>query len=223
MAVLELDDVTMEYSRDVRPFNAVDHVSLEIDEGEFVTVVGRSGSGKSTLLNIAAGVLRPTSGRVSICSRDLSGLGDRECSRLRNAHVGYVPQGHGLIQSLTVLENVLLPGTIGGGSASEERALELLDRMGVSELAGSLPRQLSGGEQRRVSIARALINGPKLVVADEPTSDLDSENARTVMGIMRSIRDEGAAVLLVTHESDSTGYGDRICRMDGGRLTPEGA
>ncbi len=170
-------------------------------------------------MNIAAGVLKPTSGHVFLDGNDISGLSDRECSDLRNRRIGYIPQGHGLLQNLTVLENVELPRHIGRSKdVTGPEPSELLERVGLSELSGSYPRKLSGGEQRRASIARALVNSPGLIIADEPTSDLDSDNSRNVMELLRSISDSGTAVLLVTHETDSMGYGDRILRMDGGRL-----
>ena len=170
-------------------------------------------------MNIAAGVLKPTSGHVFLDGNDISGLSDRECSDLRNRRIGYIPRGHGLLQNLTVLENVELPRHIGRSKdATGPEPSELLERVGLSELSGSYPRKPSGGEQRRASIVRALVNSPGLIIADEPTSDLDSDNSRNVMELLRSISDSGMAILLVTHETDSMGYGDRILRMDGGRL-----
>ncbi|MBW3080007.1 ABC transporter ATP-binding protein [Bifidobacterium saguinibicoloris] len=229
--LLHVEDLTKCFTRRGEPFDAVSHVSLVVDEGEFVAIVGRSGNGKSTLINMIAGLVRPTSGFAAIDGRDVSKLRDRELSVLRNRTLGFVTQGQTLLPNLTVLDNVVLPATMfpdgatgrSGGRDDEDavvgRALGLLRRLGVEDLAGCRPRELSGGEARRVSIARALMNGPRLLIADEPTGDLDQESTGIVMGLLRESADHGTAILMVTHDPDALKAVDRIHRMDAGRLS----
>ena len=182
--------------------------------------MGRSGSGKSTLLNVCAGLLEPTTGKVFLDDTDLYALEDKERSRLRNQAIGVIPQGQTGLRSLTVLENVLLPCEMYGITGQEEYAMELLERVGIADLAGTYPSELSGGEMRRLSIARALIRNPGVLLADEPTGDLDDENTHVVLGMLRRFADEGTAVLLVTHESDAEEYADEVYRMEKGILKP---
>jgi len=204
-----------------RTFDAVAPTTLELAPGELVACMGRSGSGKSTLLNLLSGLLEPTEGQVFLDGEDLYALGDAELSRLRNARFGVVPQGQTALHALTVVENVVLPqGLYRQQGSVEDRALELLARMGIDELADSYPSELSGGELRRMAIARALVLGPDVVFADEPTSDLDDESTALVLGMLREAADGGAAVFVVTHEADATSYADRVLRMDAGGLSP---
>ncbi|MDR3074863.1 MAG: ABC transporter ATP-binding protein [Candidatus Methanoplasma sp.] len=221
MAVIETAGLTKEYSRGIRPFDAVCDVSLSVGEKDFISIMGRSGSGKSTLLNLIAGILRPTSGSVSVKGKDISILSDRESSLIRNSEMGYVSQGHSLLGNLTVLENVMLPHTLFRANTTDanDHAMSLLESVGISELADHLPRSLSGGEQRRAAIARALMNSPSVLIADEPTSDLDSETSQQVMEQFQRINDSGTAILMVTHESDTADFGNRHFIMDAGRLT----
>lgn len=219
--VLEVKDLCKEYTRGGRPFYAVDHVSLTMDKGEFVSIIGRSGSGKSTLLNLIAGLLDPTAGEIRICGKSLTGMDDRALSALRNTALGYVPQGQTVLGNLTVLDNVRLPFYFGDRTGpSADRARELLEQVGIGHLAGSLPRELSGGELRRVSIARAMMCSHDLLVLDEPTGDLDPRTTEEIMTLLRGIAQSGTAVLMVTHELDTTGYGDRVLEMDSGKLSP---
>jgi putative ABC transport system ATP-binding protein len=229
--LLEITDLTKEYRRNGSghrsvPFAAVKEVSLSLDAGDFVSIVGRSGSGKTTLLNMAAGLLSPSAGAISIDGRSILSLSDRELSLLRNSRIGFVPQGQSLLANLSVFENVTLPAFLFDSNADEaeaigKRALELLGQVGIAPLAASYPRQLSGGELRRVSIARALINKPAILIADEPTGDLDAETTAGIMELFSRIAREGTAVLMVTHELDTLRYGDRVYRMDGGSLSIE--
>ena len=216
--LVEVEGATVVYRRGNEEFRAVDDVSLGLERGEFVTVMGRSGSGKTTLLNLIAGAQRPTSGRVTVDGRDVSSMSDRDSSRFRNERIGYVPQRHGLLPSLTVLENVLLSTQLYGRGKDPEEAQDLLDRLGIGGLSGAFPREMSGGEQRRASIARSLMNGPDLILADEPTSDLDRESARIVMGLLSRINESGMAVVVVTHEYDAAVYGRRLLYMESGRI-----
>ena len=200
-------------------FYALRDVSLEIAPGTLTEITGRSGSGKSTLLNLLSGLLEPTEGRVLLDGRDLYAMPDGERSRLRNSAFGLVPQGQTGLLSLTVGENVLLPGQMyqmppGAGA----RAAELLERLGIGHLADAYPGELSGGELRRMAVARALVMGPAVLLADEPTSDLDGGNVKTVLSLLREQADAGLAVLLVTHEREAAAYADRRFVMDGGNL-----
>ena len=221
MALLELNGLTKEYARGGRAFNAVNGVSLAVEAGDFISIIGRSGSGKSTLLNMSAGLLKPTAGTVLFDGRDIHRLSDRELSFLRNEKVGYVPQGQSLLSNFTVFDNVCIPWYLFKREGDVEgRAFILLEKVGIGSLAASYPRELSGGEMRRVSIARALVNEPALLIADEPTSDLDRGTTAEIMALFSRIAEEGTAVLLVTHELDTLSYGKRAYTMDAGNLSP---
>ncbi|MGP1412810.1 MAG: ABC transporter ATP-binding protein [Pyramidobacter piscolens] len=218
-AVLNLKDLCKEYSRGGRSFFAVDHVSLTVESGDFVNVIGRSGSGKSTLLNLAAGMLAPTSGSVELDGVELAGKSDAELSRLRCDRIGFIPQGVAALPNLTVLENVMLPFCLyPRGGDGEGAARLLLERFGIGATADSYPGELSGGELRRALIARALINRPRLVIADEPTSDLDVESSRGIMEEFSRLNAEGATLLIVSHDLDSLKYGKRVFTMSEGKL-----
>lgn len=219
--VLEVKGLCKEYMRGSQPFYAVDHVDFSMDKGDFVSIIGRSGSGKSTMLNLIAGLLDPTEGTVTIAGKTLSGLSDEELSAVRNTILGYVPQGQTILSNLNVLDNVRLPFYFSKREGeSTARAMELLEQVGIGHLAESLPKELSGGELRRVSIARALMCSHELLVLDEPTGDLDPETTTEIMVLLQNIARQGTAVLMVTHELDTTGYGDRTYVMERGRLSP---
>ena len=203
-------------------FYAVNPLSLELEAGTLTVLVGRSGSGKTTLLNMLAGLISPSEGKVFLEDQDLYALPDRDLSVLRNARIGVVPQGHTGLDSLTVLENVKLPYALyHKDRGADAYAAELLEKLDIAHLAETYPSELSGGELRRLAIARALIMRPEILLADEPTGDLDDENTETVLKLFREIADAGTAVLMVTHESDAAKYADRICRMNAGNLTEE--
>lgn len=218
MSILTAREVVKKYMRGGRPFRAVDHASLEIEAGDFICVRGRSGSGKSTLLNILAGILTPTSGEIRFEGKDYGSFDDRESSLLRNTKLGYIMQGQSVLPDLTVLQNVLLPFAFFRRECSRQKALDLLERAGLLPLARQYPKNLSGGEMRRVSIVRALLSSPKLLLADEPTGDLDGGTARDVLELFRSAVREGTAVLMVTHDRDTAGYAGRVLTMENGRL-----
>ena len=200
-------------------FYAVRETDLTLPAGTLTEITGRSGSGKSTLLHMLAGLLAPTTGRVLLDDTDLYALDDEARSRLRNETLGVIPQGHTGLRSLTVLENVTLPCAMYGEPVSEDAAPALLERVGISQLKDAYPNELSGGELRRMSIARALIKRPGVLLADEPTGDLDDENTHAVLRLLRQCADEGAAVLLVTHEREAAAYADKVWRMNDGVLT----
>lgn len=218
--LLQTKGLVKEYKRGDTSFPAVNNVDLSVSSEDFVSIVGRSGSGKSTLLNLIAGLLKPTSGSILIEGADISSLNDEKASLYRNSKIGYVPQGQSVLSNLTVLDNVRLPFYLfrREGDATE-KALSLLDQVGLADLAQASPRELSGGELRRVSIARALINDPALLMADEPTSDLDAQTTAEIMELFRRISQNGTAILMVTHELETVGYGNRVLTMDAGTLT----
>ena len=219
-AVLKLTELCKEYQRGGGPFLAVDHVDLNVEAGDFVNVIGRSGSGKSTLLYMAAGMLSPTSGAVELNGENLAGKDDASLSRLRNDKIGFIPQDAAALPHLTLLENVLLPFCLWPhGGDGEGAARLLLERLGIAHLADAYPSELSGGELRRALIARALINRPMIVIADEPTSDLDVESSKNIMETFAKLNEEGATLLLVSHDLDTLRYGKRVYTMSDGRLS----
>lgn len=220
MNVLDAADLRKDYERGGLPFRAVDGVSLRVGEGELVGIVGRSGGGKTTFLNLVAGLLRPTSGRVAIGGVDILSLSDAEMSALRNRRIGYVPQGQSLLADLSVFDNVRLPYYFARRDDNVAgRADFLLDELGIGHLAGMYPAQLSGGEMRRVAIARALMNRPDLLLADEPTGDLDGENIHAVMDIFVATAKQGVAVVFSTHEDEAVRRAARVMEMTAGKIS----
>ncbi len=217
--ILKAQNIIKEYKQGGRLLRAVDDVSLEIERGEFVCVMGRSGSGKSTLLNILAGLLTPTRGKVQFEGREYTALSDKERSCLRNERLGYIMQGQSVLPSLTVLQNAELPFYLFHRKGSpQKQARELLEKVGILHLADQYPASLSGGEMRRVAIVRALLLCPSLLIADEPTGDLDEETTVEIMGLFASVAKEGTAVLMVTHDTDTTRFGDRVLTMKAGQI-----
>ncbi|MDR2304155.1 MAG: ABC transporter ATP-binding protein [Treponema sp.] len=224
MGMFELRELSKEYKRGGRVFNAVNRVSLSVEPGDFISVTGRSGSGKTTLLNMGAGLLTPTRGSVFFEGKDIYTLGDKEISFLRNEKIGYVPQGQSLLSNFTVFDNVCIPWFLFKREGHVEgRAFILLEKVGISHLASSYPKELSGGEMRRAAIARALINNPRLLIADEPTGDLDVETTAEIMRLFSRIAQEGTAILIVTHELDTLDHGNKTYSMDAGNLVPHTA
>ena len=219
--VLKAENLAKRYFRktgQANSFFAVRGVDLTLQAGEIILLTGRSGSGKTTLLHMLSGLLTPTEGKVSLDGMDLYALNDSALSRLRNEKIGVVPQGRSAIDSLTVLENILLPGQMygGGNPGAAERWMEAL---GIADLRDSRSTELSGGELRRMAIVRALARDPEVLLADEPTGDLDDENTARVLGVLRdAAHRERKAVLLVSHDGEAAQYADRACRMDGGHL-----
>lgn len=219
--LLEVKQLRKQYVRGKAktPFNALCKVNLKLNQGEAVSIVGRSGSGKSTLLNIIAGLLTPTGGEVFFKETNLFSLGDEALSALRNASIGYLPQGSSLISSLNALENICLPHYLGGRKDDcTPRARALLTEVGLKDLEESYPAEMSGGEMLRVAIARALINSPELLIADEPTSDLDLETSHEIMKLLMSFNAKGTALLLVTHDLEMTSYTSRTLKFVEGSL-----
>jgi len=217
-ALVRLDRVTKDYSEGRELRQVLKDASLEVGEGEFVAIRGRSGSGKSTVLNLVAGIDQPSSGEIYFAGQALSRLGAHERTLLRRDHVGFVFQFFNLIPTLRVLENVLLPAELSGRDEAR-RASELLERVGLADRASSFPDRLSGGEQQRVAIARALVCDPRLVLADEPTGNLDDATGATVMGLLDALtRRAGKTLLLATHSREIAALADRVLTIEGGRL-----
>jgi putative ABC transport system ATP-binding protein/lipoprotein-releasing system ATP-binding protein len=223
--VISTERLTKIYSTGGHEIKAVRGVSLKIERGEFVSIVGHSGSGKTTLLSMIGGLTRPTYGRVLIDDVNIWSMSDDELSRFRNRKIGFMFQFSSLISTLTVMDNMLLPVALSGKveQRHEERALELLERLGLEHRAAAYPAQLSGGEQRRVAVARAFMNRPEIILADEPTGDLDEESEAQVMELLRTMNEaEGTTILLVTHSRELAARAKRTLVMKSGRIIEKG-
>jgi putative ABC transport system ATP-binding protein len=217
--VIEARSLGKTYATPAGEFAALTDVDLTVGTGEFVAVVGRSGSGKTTLLNLLAGIDRPTSGRIAVAGVDLAQLGESGLARWRGTSVGLVFQFFQLLPTLTVLENVMLPMDFAGVARSRERrarGLELLDQVGIAEQAHKLPSALSGGQQQRAAIARALANDPPVLLADEPTGNLDSATADSVLALFAALTDGGKSVVMVTHDRDASAFANRLLTLGDG-------
>jgi putative ABC transport system ATP-binding protein len=221
MANIELIELTKHYRQGRNIVRALDGVTMHIDAGEFVSIVGRSGSGKTTMLDLIGLLLRPTSGRILIDGVDTSALKDGQRADVRGQRIGFIFQEFNLLPTLNVLENVMLPlrYTKGRGREGRARALELLDAVGLEDRVTHRPDELSGGQQQRVAIARALINRPALVLGDEPTGSVDTETSQELVGLMRWLnREEGVTFVIVTHDLDLANQADRMIRLKDGRV-----
>ena len=219
--ILSASNVSREYIDGERKLRVLQGIDLEIREGEFVGIVGQSGSGKSTLLHLLGALDRPSTGKVLLRGHDLSTLSDRRLADLRSREVGFVFQFHHLLHEFTALENVLMPGMIARRPQPEvvARAQELLHRVGLSERLHHRPSKLSGGEQQRVAVARALFSNPSIVFADEPTGNLDAQTGREVLELMIEITAKaGKALVMVTHDMDLARRADRLMTLRGGVL-----
>jgi ABC-type lipoprotein export system ATPase subunit len=199
----------------------LDGADLEVAAGEVVAVLGRSGSGKSTLLHLLGGLDRADAGEIELGGERVTGASERSLSTLRRRHVGFVFQFFHLLPELTGEANVLLAGRVRGAHPdAARRGRELIDRLGLRPVAGSLPAQLSGGEQQRFAVARALVNDPAVLLADEPTGNLDVDAGAEVLRLLRAAADDGRAIVLVTHEAAAADIADRVLRLEAGRLVP---
>jgi len=201
---------------------ALKNVNLEINSGEFVSIMGPSGCGKSTLLHVMGCLDKPTKGKVIINGRDVSKLSDEELARIRNRYIGFVFQSFFLLPVLSALENVMIPGMI-SGNIDEEKARKLLEFVGLKKRENHLPSQLSGGERQRVAIARALINDPKIILADEPTGNLDSKSGRDVLRLLSRLNRSGVTVVVVTHDESVAERAERVIYMKDGKIIGEKA
>jgi ABC-type lipoprotein export system ATPase subunit len=220
MPVLQARGITKTLGAGRAQRRILDGVDLEVQEGEVVAVLGRSGSGKSTLLHLLGGLDRADSGRITLAGQDITSQSPRALARTRLRHVGFVFQAFQLIEELSGEENVLMPARLpGAGRDGERRARRLIGELGLTEIAGRRPHELSGGEQQRLAIARALVNDPELVLADEPTGNLDQENGAIVLALLRNLHRR--AVVLVTHEPEAAAIADRVLHLQDGKLCQE--
>ena len=226
MANIELVELTKHYKQGKNIVRALDGVTLRIDAGEFVSVVGRSGSGKTTLLDLVGLLLRPTSGTVRIDGVDTSELKDGQRADLRGQRIGFIFQEYNLLPTLNVVENVMLPlrYTRSNVKDGRKRALELLEMVELTDRISHRPDELSGGQQQRVAIARSLVNRPALVLGDEPTGSVDTETSQQLIGLMRQLnREENVTFVIVSHDLDLASQADRIVRLKDGRIISDEA
>lgn len=219
MNLINVNNLSKSFKRGERDFFAIDNVSFDVKEKDFINIIGKSGSGKSTLLTLLSAIIEPTSGDILVEGKNLSDMDDEEKSGYRNEFIGYVPQSLGTLPTLNVLDNVRLPYFFkkreGDGV---ERARMLLDMCGILDLENDFCKNLSGGELKRVLIARALMNEPKILIADEPTSDLDSKTTIEIMNMLKGINEKGTTIIIVTHDNDLLKYGSRLLEMTDGKL-----
>ncbi len=219
MNLINVNNLSKSFRRGERDFFAIDNVSFDVNEKDFINIIGKSGSGKTTLLTLLSAIIEPTSGDIFVEGKNLSKMDDEEKSGYRNEFIGYVPQSLGTLPTLNVLDNVRLPYFFkkreGNGI---ERARMLLDMCGILDLENDFCKNLSGGELKRVLIARALMNEPKILIADEPTSDLDSKTTIEIMNMLKEINEKGTTIIIVTHDNDLLKYGSRLLEMTDGKL-----
>ena len=219
MSILKVSELTKTYHSGSRELTVLENVSFEISHGDTFSIVGPSGSGKTTLLGLCAGLDKATSGSVILNNTKLDSLNEDERAQIRNQSVGFIFQNFQLIQTLTALENIMVPLELRGDKSAQRKSKELLDRVGLASRGDHYPTQLSGGEQQRVSIARAFSNNPKILFADEPTGNLDEETGSKVEELLFEInKEEGTTLILVTHDLDLAKRTHRIVRIKGGRV-----
>jgi ABC-type lipoprotein export system ATPase subunit len=221
MGIVEAAGLVKTYGEGRAARTVLDGVDLTVEAGEIVAILGRSGSGKSTLLHLLGGLDRVDAGEIELAGERVTGASERSLSTLRRRHVGFVFQFFHLLPELTGEANVLLAGRVRGAHPdAARRGRELIDRLGLRPVAGSLPSQLSGGEQQRFAVARALVNDPAVLLADEPTGNLDVDAGAEVLRLLRAAADDGRAIVLVTHEAAAADIADRVLRLEAGRLVP---
>ncbi len=220
MKRIQAQRISKQYGKGDAAVSALKEVSFTIDKGEFVAVMGESGSGKSTLLSILGTLNSPTSGKLMVDDVDVYALGKDARADFRRESIGFVFQNFNLIPYLTLTENVMLPLATVGEKSAKKRAMafEALERVGLSEKGGRLPSQISGGEQERVAIARAIVGRPPIILADEPTGNLDSKTGKEIMGIVNTLNGEGMTIVMVTHNPDYAAYANRVLRVADGVL-----
>ena len=222
MDILKIENLTKVYGTGESEVRALDGVSFSVQKGEFLAVIGPSGSGKSTLLHILGGVDRPTSGKVYMDGQDIYAQNEDQLAIFRRRQVGLIYQFYNLIPVLNVVENITLPVLMDGRKVNEDRLNELVATLGLEERKQNLPNQLSGGQQQRVSIGRALINAPAVVLADEPTGNLDSKNSREIVELLKlSNRKYGQTLIVITHDENIALQADRVIAIEDGRITRE--
>lgn len=218
-SLLQVDSLTKTFDSGGRTLTVIDDVTFSVDEGETCAIVGPSGSGKTTLLGLCAGLDRPSSGRITLCGTDLDPLDEDERAQLRNQHVGFVFQTFRLLPTLTALENVMVPAELRGTADARARATDFLDEVGLGNRLDHYPTQLSGGEQQRVGMARAFINEPSILFADEPTGNLDAETAGRIEDLLFDLNETaGTTLVLVTHDQELAGRTHRTFQLRHGAL-----
>ena len=221
---VRMHGVMKDYESPAGKFTALDHVNLDIAQGEFVAIVGKSGSGKTTLLNVLAGIDRPTSGKISVAGTPVHSLSESQLAQWRGRTIGLVFQFFQLLPTLTVAENVMLPMDfvkIIPAAERQSRALKLLDLVGIRDQADKLPASLSGGEQQRAAIARALANDPPILLADEPTGNLDEHTRTSILELFNKLNADGRTIVVVTHERDISRYASRQVTLVDGRVADD--
>lgn len=218
--MIQLEGVAKRYRAGDQVIEALAEYTGTVEDGEFVVVTGRSGAGKSTFLSLIGGLIRPDSGRVLIDGQDIWQLSDAERSLMRCRTTGFVFQFASLIPTLTVLENVMLPTAFlpAGEAPPKQRALDLLEQVGLAGYGDRMPWQLSGGQQKRVAVARALLNRPRILLADEPTADLDEQTEQEIMALFRSLNQDGMTIVMVTHSTELASLASRHLILSGGRI-----
>jgi putative ABC transport system ATP-binding protein len=222
MEILKARNLTKIYGTGDAAVTAVNHIDLNIQKGEFTAIVGASGSGKSTLLHLLGGVDAPDEGRVEIDGESIYDLNDEKRSILRRRKIGYVFQTYNLIPVLTVEENIKMPVLLDGNKVEQDRVDRLIDILGLDARRNHLPNQLSGGQQQRVAIGRAIINNPAIVLADEPTGNLDKKNSEDIMDLLiKSVREMEQTLVLITHEMDIASMADRIIHLEDGKIVSD--
>ena len=222
MEILRVENLCKTYGKGKNEVKALDNISFSVNKGEFIAIIGPSGSGKSTLLHILGGVDKPTSGKVFMNDQDIYVQNDEQLAIFRRRQVGLIYQFYNLIPILNVVENMTLPLKLDGRKVNKERVNELLELLGLAERRKHLPSQLSGGQQQRVSIGRALINAPVLVLADEPTGNLDSKNSQEIIGLLKhSNKKYGQTLIVITHDENIALQADRIIRIADGQIVSD--
>ena len=220
MEILRVENLTKKYGSGENEVRALDGISFSVEKGEFVSIIGPSGSGKSTLLHILGGVDRPTSGKVFMNGQDVYSVGEEELSIFRRREVGLIYQFYNLIPVLNVVENITLPVLMDGRRVNEERLKELLESLRLTGRENHLPNQLSGGQQPRVSIGRALMNAPAVVLADEPTGNLDSKNSQEIVELLKMSNEKyGQTLLVITHDENIALQAHRMIAIEDGKIT----
>ena len=224
-SLVEIRDISKIYNPGENEVRALDHVSLEIDRNEFVAIIGQSGSGKSTLMYMLGCLDVPTSGTYILHDKDVSSLTDDELSDIRNTEIGFIFQGFNLIQNLTALENVELPLIYRGVGKKErdELSVRALEKVGLAHRMKHKPAEMSGGQQQRVAIARAIAQAPPIILADEPTGNLDSNSTKEILGILRELHADGRTVILITHDNEIAAQADRVIKIKDGRVESDSA
>ena len=220
MLAFRTENLEMYFKMGDTEVHALRGVSLDVEEGQFISIVGTSGSGKSTLLNLVGGLMKPTQGTVQVKGEDLTRMNENQLALFRRKYIGFVFQSFNLINTLTAVENVELPLLFSNVSSSErdKRVLTLLKDLGLEDRLTHKPTELSGGQQQRVSIARAIINNPEIILADEPTGNLDSKTSQEIMEVLYALNRKGQTFLVVTHDMNVAHYGNRIIYLDDGKI-----